>query len=241
MDQQRIDDYKKWLVKTVDKTATNPYDEFGWRELEAGLTFSKLYSRLWDEEFDCSKMHPNDMNRWHDGRVLRSEYAYRKGLDRYYIYEEIPGPCRFLEFLAALAMRVEFVMQDPDVGDRTYIWFMGILQSLGLFYCNDWCYDDEYVTMVLNRFHNMEYEPDGRGGCFYIPDTMRNLKELQIWDQMSQFTTWRNYVGEYEGLLHHGSNQEWMNQCEIAIRSGKEYPDLSKYIPEDMKGFFGME
>lgn len=233
MNQERIDAYKKWLVCKIDTSVTNPYDPYSWRERSAGLTLSKLYDKLWDTPYHPNPDIPLDLNRWHDGRDLRKEYAYENNLDRYYIYEEIPFECTMLEFITALAIRIEFVMQDPDLLDRTPQWAYYILQSLGIWYCTDWCYEEAYVDMVLDRFMKNEYEADGRGGCFYIPDTKRNLRTMQVWDQMNQFTNWINYVGEYKELQLHGSNYKWLKETQALVRAGKEYPDLTKYLNLD--------
>lgn len=230
MNQERINDYKKWLVCKINKSVSNPYDQYGWRERKAGLTFSKLYDKLWEAPYHPNPLHPLDENRWHDGRDLRKEYAYENNLDRNYILEEIPGECRMLEFLVALAIRVEFIMQDPDLLDRTPLWSYYILKSLGLWYCVDWCYDETYIDMVLERFMTNTYEPDGRGGCFYIPDTPHDLTHMQIWDQMNEFTNWRNFVGNYEHLSRHSLDTEWLEETCKLVREGKEPPDLSKYI-----------
>lgn len=237
MNVEIVNEYQRWLVNQVDRTSTNPYNEFGKREREAGLTYSKLYEYLWEVEFDPINMKVLDENRWEDGRELRSEFAYQTGKDRYFIYEDIPGPCTMFEFLAALAMRVEFVMQDPDLGDRTYLWFMNSLKSLGLYFSLDWCYDQGYVEYVLDRFMDVKYKSDGRGGVFYIPDTSRDLRDLQIWDQMTHYINWMTFMGEYEGLLRHGTYDDWMNKTARETYGNRRPPDLSEYFNEDFANF----
>jgi hypothetical protein len=87
--------------------------------------------------------------------------------------------------MVALAMRIdETIMDDPTYGDRTSQWFWNMVTSLGLNQMVDEQYDDEYATMVLDRFMDHKYDQDGRGGLFTIENCDRNIRTAEIWYQL---------------------------------------------------------
>ena len=75
-------------------------------------------------------------------------------------------------------------MDDPDVGDRTGQWFWSMITSLGLGSMTDDRFDWHYTHTVVTRFLNREYEPNGKGGLFTIRNCHRDLRKVEIWDQL---------------------------------------------------------
>lgn len=162
---------------------------FKWMsDLVCGERFSKdtsyemLLRYLHDTEF---RYHiPRDVNRWEDGISLRRRYAYdHPGMD--YVAEDyLYGPCTVLEMMVALAIRCEEWMDDTSMGNRTGQWFWRMIVSLGLGSMTDDRFDILYVEMVVNRFLDREYEPNGKGGLFTIKNTNRDMRSVEIWFQL---------------------------------------------------------
>lgn len=147
--------------------------------------YSKLFKRLHETEFVY--ILPMDSNRKSDGEDLRYRFAYEKERS----YAEIGSlldirPASVLEVMVALAIRCEeSIMDDPKYGNRSAQWFWEMVVTLGLGNMDDDHYDETYVDMVLYRFMNRQYEPDGRGGLFHIEG--QDLRGVEIWTQMNWY------------------------------------------------------
>lgn len=145
------------------------------------VSYRKLLMRLHSTTFIFQI--PRDENRAEDGIELRYRFGMASGYTEE--YECIEGPCSVLEMMVGLVMRCEAtIMDDPDYGDRTGEWFWKMIRTLGLNSMTDTNFDRGYVDEVLNRFLNREYEPDGKGGLFYIKDCDRDLRNVEIWYQL---------------------------------------------------------
>ena len=144
----------------------------------------KLLMRLHSIEF--SWIIPMDENRARDGIALRSQFEYESSCDSG-IMDLYFGdrPCSVLEMMIALAMRCEEnIMSDPSCGNRTGQWFWSMIVSLGLGGITDQRYSREYVDNVIFRFLTRNYDQDGKGGLFTIPNCGVDLRDVQIWAQM---------------------------------------------------------
>ena len=175
MEQQQAfeNEYFEWLYNYVCKNKVN-----------SKISYRKLFAMLYDTEFIFSI--PNDINRALDGEYLRyrfkTEIEEREGISIPY---EINGPCSVLEMLIALAIRCEeTIMDDPRYGDRTTQWFWRMMSNLGLGLMTDDIYDREYVKERIDILLNHEYEPNGKGGLFYIRDCKEDLRYVEIWAQL---------------------------------------------------------
>ena len=162
-------DYFEWL-----------YDLVCGKRYSPNITYRKLLTRLYTTEFTFTI--PNDINRAKDGIDIRYRFGYEQ--DRLNEIGCLNGPCSVLEMMIALAIRCEDTMDDPGVGDRTQQWFWGMVTSLGLGSLADHRYDDEYVQMVLKRFLDRDYEPNGEGGLFTIDNCDCDLRSVEIWHQL---------------------------------------------------------
>lgn len=148
------------------------------------ISYRNLFMLLHDTEFIFSI--PNDENRAADGIDLRYRF--------YYDVEEkegilppmtLKGPCSVLEMMIALAIRCEEdTMSDTRYGDRTSQWFWNMMSNLGLNHMTDDVYDHGYARERIDRFLYREYEPNGRGGLFYIRDCEEDLRDYEIWIQL---------------------------------------------------------
>ena len=87
--------------------------------------------------------------------------------------------------ILALAIRIEEqIMDDPSYGDRTQQWFWGMLSNIGIGMMSDDIYDDKYVNERIYRFLERRYEPNGKGGLFYIRNCDQDLRDVEIWTQV---------------------------------------------------------
>ena len=162
----------------------NKYDEyFEWLyEFVCGERFAKEFSfrkllvYLHSREFTYTLNM--DSNRAQDGIDLR---------ERYYGDSTIKGPCSVLEMMLALSIRCEEWMDDPAYGDRTTQWFWNMIINMGLGAMYDSRFDKEYVENAVDRMLYREYEPNGKGGLFYIRGCTDDLRKFEIWAQMCYF------------------------------------------------------
>lgn len=178
IDKNRVKmDYFEWLLSkiAVDPAKNEHIQGFKW---------------LFSTDFEWS--HKLDANRAADGVDLRSTFAYEYG----YSYPEVrkallDKQCSWLEMMVGLAMRCEdSIMGNDEFGDRTPHWFNVMIDSLGLYLdCSE---DDE---AILKRCAARKYEQDGEGGLWWVKGTKKNLRRMQIWDQMCEYLN-ANYKEE---------------------------------------------
>jgi len=166
-------EYFEWLYNYVCKYKAN-----------SSISYRKLFALLHDTEFIFSI--PNDVNRAIDGIDLRYrfflELEEREGGP---VPHCIDGPCSVLEMIIALAIRCEeTIMDDPRFGDRTTQWFWRMMSNLGLNLMTDDIFDRDLVKEKIDIFLNRQYEPNGKGGLFYIHDCTEDLRNVEIWAQL---------------------------------------------------------
>lgn len=132
---------------------------------------------------------PMDANRADDGIDLRYQFGYECDIDRPAIARYIDDrPCSMLEMLVALASRCEtHIMYDPEIGDRTGLWFWSMIRNLGLGDMTDDNFDEELVDYTITNFLDHNYEPDGRGGLFTLKCFDRDLRGVEIWYQLNWY------------------------------------------------------
>lgn len=163
-------DYFDWMYNLVCR---NRYSK--------NISFKKVFSYLNNTKFTYTIRM--DLNRAKDGTELRRRYANEFKIAN--IYDRICGPCSVLEMMIALAIRCEeTIMDDENFGDRTDQWFWDMMKNLGLGHMDDDEFDEEYVSDVITRFLNRDYEPDGRGGLFFVRNCDIDLRDVEIWIQM---------------------------------------------------------
>ena len=154
------------------------------RRYRPPISYRKLLSYLHYRDF--TYIISRDENRACDGIDLR--YRFMKSCwkcsDRD-VLRALDRPCSVLEMMVALALTCEeTIMDDPLKGDRTGQWFWGMINSMGLGTMIDDEFDQDYVEDVVDRFLNREYSPDGHGGLFVIKNCDRDLRNVEIWNQL---------------------------------------------------------
>ena len=177
--------YIAWLAERVD--ANLNYD---------GITFSKLVHILWDIPF--MYVLERDAERGNDGNMLRKIYTHTHKIDDYdevfataYPTEDsLTAGCTFLEFLVAISERANDIMYDP-LEEKTSIYFWQFLKNIGLDHCSDEDYgiswDYFYVSNVVGKVLNRNYEADGSGGLFPISNPTEDQRTVEIWYQLQGY------------------------------------------------------
>lgn len=155
--------------------------------------YTKLLSQLFAKPFRYDI--PMDGNRAEEGIDLRYRFAEEVGYPQAAVTELDDRDCSVLEMLIALALRCEeHIMHDDREGDRTRTWFWEMIGNLGLLEFTDYSYDEEAVDRILERLLSHGYGPHGEGGLFYIPESPRDLRGVEIWYQLNWYLSSRNRV-----------------------------------------------
>ena len=167
-------EYFYWLLDLIDDP---DYDQ---------SRYSRVLEKLYSVPF--YDLVPNDCNRADDGLELRNEFADFIGEHLYYVMDVLPEDCSILEMMAALAKRWEDnITWDPDLGDRTGVWFWLMMDNLGLTFYTDKKYDEKEVTDILENFLERRYCTDGRGSLFRVNNPNIDMRQVEIWYQMNYF------------------------------------------------------
>lgn len=133
---------------------------------------------------------PMDENRLQDGIDLRYRFAYLKG----YSIELIDlslckgASCSMLEMMTALAVKGdESVLYDYETGSRVDYIFKTMITSLGFLSMTNDNFDERYIDIQIDRLLNRDYAYNGKGGLFTVNNPRRDMREVDIWYQMSWY------------------------------------------------------
>ncbi len=149
--------------------------------------YGTLLGHLHEEEFIWE--FPLDENRAADGVDLRWRFASEMGYSDDAIDATIGrNPCSVLEMMVGLADRCENqIMENDSYGDRVPHWFEVMLYSSGLYLeASDQFRPARYERTITNLL-TRTYDPDGRGGWFYVPGFEKDMREMEIWYQMHAY------------------------------------------------------
>lgn len=170
MRNQKPDDYFLWLCNKVDCRDRIEYED----------VLLLLYST------DFYSLVPYDDNRAFDGLHLRVEYyeETQTHIPRHDIRNHIP--CNLLELILGVAIRMSYVIFDPAVEDEEDIihYFWLLISNLRL-------EPGKHMTnsIIIERFLERQYKPNGEGGLFPLKYPKRNMKNIEIWYQMMEYIT----------------------------------------------------
>lgn len=160
------DIYYEWIVsKTGSSSETCRY--------------TNLLRYLFSRDFDYILY--DDQNRCGDAMYLREQFLDEYGYSKWDLIGL--GKPKVLEIMVSLSIRMEDTMYDVSYGDRTGIWFWGMIQSLGLLYMYDDHYDEEFVEDTINNFLARKYAVNGHGGLFTLDNESTDLRTVDIWTQ----------------------------------------------------------
>lgn len=148
------------------------------------VSYTKLLRHLHSREFKY--IIGMDGNRAEDGIGLRYRFGYEFGYPDSMIEEYLGDrECSIFEMLVALADRCEnHIMSDPDIGDRTGLWFWDMICNLGLGDMSDSKFGIRKVDAIVDRFLDRLYERDGTGGLFTVKHPEHDMRTTEIWYQM---------------------------------------------------------
>lgn len=132
--------------------------------------------------------NPMDQNRLLDGLTLRNRFAEANYIDEDVVRMYIDEQCSVLEMMVALALRCENdIMCNAEKGDRTYLWFQTMLESLNVLEQTDDKFDQYTVEHRISIFLNKQYDANGRGGLFTVTSTNIDMRTKDIWYQMQAY------------------------------------------------------
>lgn len=158
--------YLEWLVSLIDDGRADYY--------------SMVLTVAWEMEFTYSI--PLDANRALDGVDLRNVYERDTS-------QPVPelGPCLILEFLIALSLRINYILDDPGLPDRTAHWFWVVIGNLALTHLgphNKPEQNREISEYAFRRVVNREYDAAGSGGLFPLRSPIQDQRKVEVWYQM---------------------------------------------------------
>lgn len=154
----------------------------------ATVTWRQLLWHLLNTPFRISYI-VRDEDRAINARLLRDTFSDDYKYDPSTVANALDGlEVSVLEVMVDLSLRIEKnIMASMEFGDRTSYWFWCMIDSLGLNGMIDGEYDPEFVDIVLERFMDREYEPNGKGSLFYIPTATKDLRNVEIWYQACEY------------------------------------------------------
>jgi len=170
----------------------DPY--FNWLCLLAGVNgigrhkdYTKLMNALHYDHIFQAKM-PMDGNRGTDGLQMRADFIGEHGP---WGSATNRGPCSMLEFLVALARRMNFLMYQDKSHRYTEYYFWQMMENLGLTKVTDdkWDYmnGEFFVEDAVYRINERQMHADGSGGLFPLKNPSSDQREVEIWYQMNQW------------------------------------------------------
>lgn len=181
----------------------------GWLISEIhGEEYTFLLKKLSEIDFYWSDRIPIDENRAKDGLALRDEYdilAVSEGWeDRksgYSDEDRVEKPCSVLEMMIAMAQRIENDTMSDGIMDRSVEWFWVMIGNLNLDFLTDLAmsYDGMcYAEMVILRWLDRQFGPDGRGSPYPTRRFGRQYEDLRNTDI---YTSFQWYLNENWGDL----------------------------------------
>lgn len=162
-------EYFEWMYNLVCNSDTS------YRKLLCFLHSKKFYYTV-----------PMDENRYADGIDLRYIFGNIRGYSQQMISSLLDNEeCSVLEMMVALAYRCETeIMCESELGDRIYIWFWVMLDSLGLSHMDDIRFNKLRAFDIVDTFLNRAYQSNGKGGLFTLDNPPRDLRNVEIWYQL---------------------------------------------------------
>lgn len=165
-----VNEYFKWLLSFV---CTSEEQEL----------YSEMLAHLYNTEFKW--LIELDENRASWGVALRDEF-WDRHYEGLYGCDILTGPCNMLEMMVALSRQIDNVLYDDAYGQRYNKWFWYMVNSLDI-NCTDEDFDEGIFNEKMDIFMNREFEPDGFGSLFLLPDCNFDCRSVQIWVQKCKF------------------------------------------------------
>lgn len=150
-----------------------------------GHKYFSLCRVLYDKPFKVVVRRDN--NRERDGYALRKKFEEETGVS---LGDYLPDFCTFLEFLVALAFRMnDEVYDENSIYDPEY-WFYELLDNLGFRSFEDdallWR-EEYYVKATVDSINARNFDYTGKGGLFPLVHPRGDQRKLEVAKQMSQY------------------------------------------------------
>lgn len=145
-----------------------------------------------------------DVNRAEDGVALREEFlkeCHASSGDWFARARDVDSwlrePCSMLEMMIALARRMAFETYIDGERNLSGDWFRMFLRNMGIAQFTDDQYNEEVSSMINNALEvviNRTYSENGEGGLFVLENPQEDLRNVELWYQMSEFVV--EYFGD---------------------------------------------
>lgn len=173
--------YFNWLCQKVNTKYGASVKRY--RNLLTYLSRRMFYYNIWLDE-----------SRYMDGVDLRDEFLYSalespNALQGLSFKELREGPCSVLEMLVAFSQRIKFSIMYEEAGDDAGFWFWRMLDNLGLLIFDNANFNEREVGLIIDRWLNRNFKPNGEGGLFVIEGYKGDLREVDIWSHMQYYLT----------------------------------------------------
>lgn len=127
-----------------------------------------------------------DANRAADGEYLRKKWLQSEGIYEYlYVFDD--EKASVLEVLIAIAERLEFQVGDIMKGDHTADKFWEILRNLDIEKYDSGNFKPLNIKEKVRNWMYRKYKKNGFGSIFPCEKCEKDMRNLQIWDQMSVY------------------------------------------------------
>lgn len=169
--------YFEWLTSMVD-----PFTGRG----DHGHFFTVLHNMTYIPMMEL------DNNRVSDGIGLRELYArnYDIQVDGKIL---IDSPCSMLEFLVALASRMNYIYSQTNENCTSEM-FWDMMDNIGFSYYtttdNSFAMRPEMNSELENAIETViyrRYSPNGEGNLFLLKNPKYDQRNVEVWYQMNQY------------------------------------------------------
>lgn len=157
-----------------------------WLRALADFPEPPLYDLLFDIAYATKFAYfvPNDANRATDGLDLRERFERESSIT-------LPdlGECRIIEFLIALAIRMNNTVYDYAHPDKVPEYFWMFMEHLDLLRAtSDIPGAGRWIIETFNVLMDRTYDEDGtNGGLFPLQNSLQDQRNVEIWYQMMAF------------------------------------------------------
>lgn len=125
-----------------------------------------------------------------DDNLLDNCYSMRERFcDEERVIVELERPISILEIMVYISVEIEdTIMTNEEFGDRTGLWFWGMIDSLGLIKYKNLVYYEPEVNDILENFIRHNYKKNGKGGLFTVKNRSNyDARNENIWSQAMLF------------------------------------------------------
>lgn len=181
--------------------------------IDSPNTYNELFAALLSHRYTW--ILPMDSNRAQDGKEVRERFYNSISYLEYpkWVKDE---PCSFLEFLAAITFRMNYICSGYNE-DKTKEIFWLLLSNLGINELSDANWErmdgSRMVAEAVERVCKRKIDINGEGGLFPLQAPKQNQREVEVWYQMQAYIqdangkwikTWMqdpDFIYGQEGLL----------------------------------------